>query len=191
MECYLLMSGHSKWAKIKRQKGVDDQKRGQEFSRLSKMITIAVASGKSGDPGMNPTLRMTIEKARQINMPKANIDRAIERGLGKGDMGTLEQVTYEGYGPFGVAVMVVAATDNRQRTTSQIKNLFERAGGSLSAPGSAAFMFDRSTDGGFMPKSTMPLAGTEAQQLQRFLDSLEEDEDVERVVHTAELANSD
>jgi len=181
------MSGHSKWAKIKRQKGVDDQKRGQEFSRLSKMVTIAVAAGKSGDPAMNPTLRLAIEKARQINMPKANIDRAIERGLGKGDGGSLEQVTYEGYGPMGVAVMVVASTDNRQRTTSVIKNLFERSGGSLGAPGSAAFMFSRAENGKYMPVSTIPLKDSQAQQFQRFLDSLEEDEDVEEIVHTAEL----
>lgn len=185
------MSGHSKWAKIKRQKGVDDQKRGQEFSRLSKMITLSVAAGKSGDPGMNPTLRMTIEKARQINMPKANIDRAIERGLGKGDGGALEQVTYEGYGPAGVAIMVTASTDNRQRTTAQIKNVFERAGGSLGAPGSAGFMFDRGGNGAFVPKSTMPLGEAEAQQLRRFLDSLYEDEDVESVAHTAALMSDE
>ncbi len=181
------MSGHSKWAKIKRSKGIEDQKRGQEFSRLSKMITIAVAAGKSGDPAMNPTLRLAIEKARQINMPKANIDRAIDRGLGKGDAGSLEQVTYEGYGPMGVAVMVTASTDNRQRTTSQIKNIFERSGGSLGAPGSAAFMFQRGPEGAFSPVSTMPLMGGDAEKFRRFLESLEEDEDVEEVVHTAEI----
>lgn len=180
------MSGHSKWAKIKRQKGLDDQKKGQEFGRLSKMITLAVIQGKNGDPTMNPALRLVIEKARGINMPKANVDRAIERGLGKGAAGALEQVTYEGYGPMGVAVMVQAATDNRQRTTAQIKNLFERAGGSLSAPGSAAFMFERRREGGFIPKSTVPLRGEDGEQFNRFLESLEEQEDVEAVAHTAQ-----
>lgn len=181
------MSGHSKWAKIKRQKGVEDQKRGQEFTKLSKMVTIAVQHGKSGDPTMNPTLRLAMEKARQINMPKANIDRAIDRGLGKGEAGSLEQVTYEGYGPFGIAVMVMATTDNRQRTTSQIKNIFERAGGSLSAPGSAAFMFVRGEEGTFVPTSTMSLIGGEAEQFLKFVESLEENEDVEHVAHVAQL----
>ncbi len=184
------MSGHSKWSKIKRQKGIDDQKRGMEFSRISKMISMAVARGGGGDPNNNPTLRLAMEKARSVNMPNSNINRAISRGLGKGDSGSLEQVIYEGYGPMGVAVMVTASTDNRQRTTAQIKNLFERVGGSLGSPGSAAFMFE-AREGKYFPKSTMPLDTNGSQTFQRFLDSLDEHEDVDAIAHTASLVVSE
>lgn len=174
------MSGHSKWAKIKRQKGVEDQKRGQEFSKLSRVITIAVAQGKSGDPGMNPTLRLAIEKARSINMPKDNIDRAIARGLG-GEAGNLEQVMYEGYGPMGVPVIVTASTDNRQRTAATVKNIFERSGGSLGGPGAAIFMFDRTSEGGYQPKAPIPLEGEAKEKVARFVEALTDNEDVDEV----------
>ena len=180
------MSGHSKWSKIKRQKGVEDQKRGQEFAKLSRVITMAVAQGKSGDPAMNPTLRLAMEKARSINMPKDNIDRAISRGLG-GEAGVLEQVTYEGYGPMGVPVIVLASTDNRQRTGAVVKNMFERAGGSLGGPGSATFMFDRSSEGRYTPKAAMPIIGGAGETVSRFIDALLENEDVDEVFHGAQI----
>lgn len=180
------MSGHSKWAKIKRSKGKEDQRRGAEFSKLARGISIAAVRGKSGDPAMNPILRLAVEKARAANMPKVNIERAIERGLGTSGGGAFETVTYEGYGPAGVAVMVTASSDNRQRTTASIKNIFERSGGTLGGPGSAAFLFER--DGGEMrAKSTIAFAGEETARIRHFLELLENNEDVDEVVHNAAL----
>src|SRR3990167_2233862 len=120
------MSGHSKWATIKRQKSVNDKKRGQSFTKLSMSITIAVKEGGGvTDPESNFRLRLAIEKARAVNMPKENISRAIERGKGLAGGGdTFEQVTYEGFGPGGIAIIVEAATDNKNRTTPVIKNIF-------------------------------------------------------------------
>jgi len=137
------MSGHSKWAKIHRQKEVDDAKKGQVFTKLGRAIAVAVrAGGGVSDPDANFQLRLAIEKAREYNMPKANIDRAIQRGAGKGEGSELVEMTYEGYGPEGIAVLVEVATDNKQRTGQEIRNLFERGGGSLAGPGSVSFQFE-------------------------------------------------
>lgn len=136
------MSGHSKWSTIKRQKGATDVKRGQAFTKLSNVITIAVKLGGSGDPESNPRLRMTIEEARSLNMPKENIQRAIDRGLGVGKE-AFEEVVYEGFGPGKVAFMVEGVTDNKLRTLQEIKNLFERSGGSLAGQGAVAYMFNK------------------------------------------------
>ena len=137
------MSGHSKWSKIHRQKEVADAKRGQLFTKLGRAIAVAVrAGGGVTDPEANFQLRLAIEKAKQLNMPKANIERAIQRGTGKGEGSKLEQITYEGYGPGGIAVMVQTATNNKQRTGQEIKNLFEKGGGSLGGPGSVSFQFE-------------------------------------------------
>lgn len=135
------MSGHSKWSTIKRQKGVADVKRGQTFTKLAGAIAIAARAGGSGDPLDNPRLRMVIEEAKAVNMPKDNIARAIDRGLGKLPGQNLEEVTYEGFGPAGVAFYIEAVTDNKLRTHSEIKNLFDRSGGSLAGQGATAYMF--------------------------------------------------
>jgi YebC/PmpR family DNA-binding regulatory protein len=138
------MSGHSKWSQIKRQKGVADAKRGQVFTKLAMAITIAVkAGGGITDPNQNFRLRLEIEKARMANMPKENIARAIERGVGKGDKGDLVEVLYEGFAPFGVSVIVEAVTDNKQRTTPEVKSLFEKNGGTLGVPGSVGYQFQQ------------------------------------------------
>lgn len=135
------MSGHSKWAQIKRQKGVADIKRGQAFTKIANAITIAVREGGGvSDPNQNFRLRLVIEKARTLNMPKANIDRAIARAQGR-QAGEIENVVYEGFGPGGVAIIVEALTDNKQRTTSEIKNLFDKNGASLGTPGSVLYQF--------------------------------------------------
>lgn len=133
------MSGHSKWAQIKRQKAVVDKKKGQIFSKLTREITIAAKSG--GDPDMNFKLRLVLDRAKAAGMPKDNIERAIKRGTGEGQEGQLEEVTYEGYGPFGTAFLVEAATDNKNRTSSNIKHIFEKHGGHLGAQGSVAWQF--------------------------------------------------
>lgn len=136
------MSGHSKWSTIKRQKGAADIKRGQTFTKVANAITIAAKSG-GGDPESNPRLRVAIEAARAVNMPKENIQRAIDRGLGKLPGQVLEEVVYEGFGPAKAAFLVEGVTDNRLRTNQEVKNLFERSGGSLSGQGSTAYMFDK------------------------------------------------
>ena len=135
------MSGHSKWATIKHQKGIKDKARGQIFSKLSKAISVAVADCKGEkDPNNNFKLRLAIERAREINMPRANIERAIDRGAGRGKE-KLISVRFEGYGPGGVGVIINAITDNRQRTIQEIKNIFEKGGGSLATPGAVAYNF--------------------------------------------------
>lgn len=137
------MSGHSKWTQIKRQKGVTDIKRGQAFTKLSNTITLAVREGGGvSDPEQNFKLRLAIEKAKSINMSKDTIERAIEKGKGRGLSGEgLEEVVYEGFAPGGIAVMVEAATDKKIRTTSEIKNIFDKSGGTLGQPGSVSYQF--------------------------------------------------
>ena len=136
------MSGHSKWSQIKRQKGVADVKRGQTFTKMANAITIATREGGGGDPASNFKLRLAIDQAHAANMPKENIQRAIDRGLGKGGgAGQLESVVYEGYGPGKVALVIEATTDNKNRTTSEVKNLIERLDGSFVSPGAISWMF--------------------------------------------------
>jgi len=135
------MSGHSKWAQIKRQKGVNDQKRGATFTKMANAITIAVRQGGGiGDPDQNFRLRLAIDAARSSNMPKENIERAIQRAMGK-EAGSFEEVVYEGFAPGGVSVIVEAATDNSMRTSAEIKSLFNKAGASFGQPGSVSYQF--------------------------------------------------
>ncbi len=135
------MSGHSKWANIKRQKNAQDRERGKVFSRLSKLITTAVKEGGSSDPEKNVQLRQVIDRAKEEDMPKDNIKRAIENAIKKAE--STKDVILEGYGPFGVGVLIKAATDNRQRTIQEIKNIFETHGGNLAEPGSVKYKFLR------------------------------------------------
>jgi len=135
------MSGHSKWAQIKRQKGANDQKRGLAFTKLGNAITIAVKQGGGiGDPDQNFKLRLAVDAARGQNMPKENIERAISRAAGK-DAGAMDEVMYEGFGPNGIAVIVEAATDNKNRTTAEIKSAFDKNGGTMGQPGSVNYNF--------------------------------------------------
>jgi YebC/PmpR family DNA-binding regulatory protein len=136
------LSGHSKWATIKRKKASADAKRGQAFTRLAKEITIAAREGP--DPDANFRLRLAVDKARAENMPKENIERAIRRGAGLDkDAAALEEVMYEGYGPHGIAFLVLVVTDNRNRSLADIRRAFNRAGGSLGAAGSVAWQFEQ------------------------------------------------
>jgi YebC/PmpR family DNA-binding regulatory protein len=137
------MSGHSKWSSIKHKKGAADAKRGKLFSKLSRAIIVAAKEG-GGDPAGNLALQNAIEKARSYSMPKDNIDRAIAKGTGEGQDGSsFETVVYEGYGPEGVAVIVEALTDNRNRTASDVRHAFTKHGGSLGATGAVAWQFER------------------------------------------------
>ena len=136
------MSGHSKWSQIKRQKGVADDKRGQLFTKLGREVTVAARQG-GGDTATNARLRLAIERARDANMPKDNMERAIKRGTGADEgAAALQEVVYEGYGPGGIAILVEALTDNRNRTVSDIRGLFSKAGGSLGEAGSVAWQFE-------------------------------------------------
>ena len=238
------MSGHSKWATTHRQKEANDAVRGKLFSRFSKAISIAVKTGGSDNPDSNLTLRVAIDRARANNMPKDNIDRAIAKGRGSEN---LEQVVYEGIGPFGTSIIIDAATDNRNRTGQEIKNILERGGGKLAGPNSVAFNFEpygivevSKKDGGEMdlltlidlgaidveeresiynvyvkpqdlfdvktkvekagfkvssfeliqkPKSYQNLSGDEASRFGHFLETVEANDDVQRVFTNANLSD--
>jgi YebC/PmpR family DNA-binding regulatory protein len=136
------MSGHSKWSTIKRQKGANDAKRGAIFTKLANMIALAAKSG-GGDPDMNPGLALAISKAKAANVPNANIDKAIKRGTGELGGAVIEEMTYEGYGPGGIAVIVECASDNRNRTYSDVRTAFAKNGGNIAETGSVAFQFER------------------------------------------------
>jgi YebC/PmpR family DNA-binding regulatory protein len=136
------MSGHSHWATIKHKKGAIDAKRGKLWSKLSRAIIIAARHG-GGDPTTNLKLRYAIDKAREVSMPKDNIERAIKRGTGETEGIVFEEISYEGYGPGGVAILVDVLTDNRNRTNGEIRKIFEKGGGNVGSPGCVAYLFDR------------------------------------------------
>jgi len=181
------MSGHSHYATIKRQKGAKDAAKGKVFSKLGKAISIAVKTGGGTDPEANHKLRMAVDTARAANMPKDNIERAISRA--GGEAANLEEVTYEGFAPGGVGILVEAATDNRNRTSQEIKNLFERGGGNLAGPGSVSFNFD--------PKGLILLkkSGNFEEQMMALIDAgaedvEETDDEIEVYVHADKLAET-
>ncbi len=136
------MSGHSKWATIKRKKGALDAKRGKMFTKLIKELTIAAREG-GGDPAANPRLRLAVDNAKAANMPQDNIERAIKKATGELEGVTYLELTYEGYGPAGVAVLVEVATDNKNRIVAEVRHIFSKYGGSMGENGSVAWMFDR------------------------------------------------
>jgi len=175
------MSGHSKWATIKRSKGAADNKRGALFTKLSKNISIAAKKGK--DPAMNSSLRLAIDTARESNMPKDVIERAILRGAGELPGQQIEEIVYECYGPGGVALLVQCATDNTNRTAGFIKTTLHSYGGKLGGPGSVSYLFQTKDQ----PTYTVPL--TDPVVLQKFADLLEEltdNEDVVDISHNAQ-----
>ncbi|PID32779.1 YebC/PmpR family DNA-binding transcriptional regulator [Candidatus Saccharibacteria bacterium] len=170
------MAGHNKWSKIKRDKGVNDAKRGAVFTKIGNMIALAAKNGT--DPSMNPALALAIEKARAANMPKDNIQRSIARAADK-NAAQLEEVTYEGYGPGGVGIIVEAATDNRNRTLPEVKTALTKNGGRIADPGSVSFQFTR--------KGVVSLKSTGEEALLVALDAGAEDaveEDGELIVYT-------
>ncbi len=136
------MSGHSKWAQIRRQKAVVDKKKGQIFSKLARAITIAVKEGGGGDPASNFKLRMVLDKAKTVGMPNENVERAIKKATGTEGAGSIEEVIYEGYGPFGTAFLIEVATDKKNRTVNNIKQIFSKHAGALGGSGSVAWQFE-------------------------------------------------
>ena len=136
------MSGHSKWATTKRKKASIDAKRGQVFTKLAKVITIAARDG-GGDPSANPSLRMAIDNARSSSMPKENIERAITRGTGGGSGANIESITYEAYGPGGIALLIECLTDNKNRALSEVKMIINKHGGNFASAGSVSYLFQK------------------------------------------------
>lgn len=177
------MAGHSKWAQIKRQKAVTDAAKSKAFSRFARLITIEAK--KSGGNLSAPGLVSAIERAKAINMPKDNIERAVAKGVSK-DAGDLAQVVYEWYGPGGVAIIIDALTDNTNRTTQEIKHLLTKNGFELGAQGSAAWAFTRTPDGTYIPSEPlMELSETDEGTLGKMFDLFDEHEDVQRVFTNA------
>ncbi len=172
------MAGHNKWSKIKRGKAVEDAKRGALFTKIGNQIALAAKNG--GDPDMNPALALAIEKARAANMPNTNIQRSIDRGLGKLGGEQIQEVMYEGYGPGGVAVLVECATDNVNRTYPEVRLAFSKHGGNIAERGAVAFQFDR--------KGMIRIKGSGDDLVLQALDAGADDvqeEDGELVVYTA------
>jgi len=173
-----VMSGHSKWHSIKHKKAVVDARRGQHFTKLARAITVAAREG-GGDPDGNPSLALAVQKARDASMPKDNIERAIAKGTGEGvDADQIETVLYEGYGPGGVALLIEALTDNRNRTGADVRHLLSKHGGNLGEPGSVSYLFDKRgvivvDDGRYDEDDLMPAIDAGAEDISRDDDVFE------------------
>ena len=179
------MSGHSKWSKVKHQKAVTDARKGKIFSKMAKMI--ALAARKGGDPEMNPGLRLAIEKARSVNMPNDNIQRAIKRGTGEDKEGQLEEVTYEAYGPNGTPLIIETITDNKNRTLSEIKHILNNFNGKLAEVGSVKYMFDKKGED-WEPKYSADITDEKLkEQLTKLFETLDEQDDVKEIYSNINL----
>lgn len=175
------MSGHNKWSQIKHRKAATDASKARVFSRFARLITLE--SKKSGGDLNAPSLASAINRAKTANMPKDNIERAVAKGVSK-DSGDLDEVVYEAYGPGGVALLVTALTDNRNRTTQEIKHLFSKQGIEISAPGAASWAFTKNPDGSNIPNEPLvELSEEDSKKLENLLDALDEHDDVQ-VVYT-------
>ena len=176
------MSGHNKWSKIKHKKAITDSKKSKEFSRFSKLITLEskASSGNLESPG----LKKAIERAKAVNMPLTNIDKAVKKGAGK-DAVALEEVTYEAYGPGGVAMIIDGLTDNKNRTAPEVKHILSKNGYDLAAPGSATWAFDKK-DGEYIANTTVPVSEEDTEKLDKIVEFLEEQEDIDAVYTNAE-----
>lgn len=176
------MAGHNKWSKIKHKKAKEDAHKGKAFTKVVREIVVAARAG-GGDPDMNPALRLAIQKAKAVNMPNDNVKRAIEKGAGGGDGADLEQITYEAYGPNGVALLIETLTDNRNRTLPNLKMIVNKLGGNMAEQGSVAYMFDKKGVVYFEPganeEQIIELA------LEAGADDVRRDEDGSVVVETA------
>ncbi len=184
------MSGHSKWNNIKNRKGAQDKLKSKNFSQLSRLIRAATKQGASGDPKSNPTLRLVLDKARLANMPKDKVQKAIDAALGKGGDKQIQEIVYEGFGPGGVGMMIVALTGNLNRSSSEIRFILSKFGGSLGSPGSVKYMFTRGAEGEFVATMKFPLSGEDNDRLLELIEQLRENEDVEDVFVACDLSES-
>jgi len=180
------MSGHSHWATTKRDKASEDAKRSKVFTKVSRLLTVATKQS-GGDPNSNPSLRLAIEKAKEARMPKENIQKAIDKGLGKSGSGSYEEITYEGYGPEGAAFMIRVLTDNRNRTASEMRNIFARYGGSLGGVGSTSYIFSPDPKNpNFYAEVLNPNV---SDRLQDMLAEFDDNDDVQEVFYNFKLVN--
>ena len=177
------MAGHNKWSKIKHKKAVTDAAKSKIFGKMARLIS--VESKKANGDVSAPGLRAVIEKARSVNMPKDNIDRAVAKG-NSADTAALDSVAYETYGPGGVAIIIDALTDNRNRTAAEIKHILTKNGLELAAPGSAAWAFTKLPEGGYEPNSMTEVSETDGEKLSNILELLEDQDDVQEVYTNAE-----
>jgi len=177
------MSGHNKWSKIKNRKAVTDAQKAKNFSKLVRFIT--VESKKSKGDVNSPGLRLAIAKAKEGNLPSDNIDRAIKKGLGN-EAGESEQITYEAYGPGGCALIIEALTDNRNKAAQEIKHILSENGFQLASPGSALWAFNKNPEGGWAPKTTTQLSEDDGQKLEKLIEELESNDEVQEVYTNAE-----
>ncbi len=176
------MSGHSKWSQIKRQKSVTDAAKSRTFSRFARLITLE--SKKANGVLSAPSLAVVISRAKAVNMPKENIERAVAKGTSK-DSGDLEQVVYEAYGPGGVAILIDALTDNKNRTTQEIKHLLSLQGIELASPGAASWAFTKNS-GSYIPNEPLvEIVGEDEEKLGAALEAIDEHEDVQRIYTNA------
>ena len=166
------MSGHSKWSTIKHQKAIDDAKKGATFTKIAKMIHIAVKKGASGDPNTNPYLRTVLDEARSVNMPSENVKRAVDKALGTGGADASDEVIYEAYGPGGVGILITAVTDNRNRTAAEINAALNRHEAKLGGPGSVSYMKS------ILPLPTITLGDADMKTAEALLGALSDIEDV-------------
>lgn len=178
------MAGHSKWAQIKRQKATTDAAKSRIFSRYARLISLE--SKKANGSLSDPSLAATIERAKAVNMPRENIERAVAKGISK-DSSAMEQVLYEAYGPGGTAILISALTDNKNRTTQEIKHLLSQHAVELSTPGAASWAFTKKPDGSYTPNEPcMVVSGTEAEKLETLLTAIDEHDDVQEAFTNAQ-----
>lgn len=176
------MSGHNKWSQIKTKKMATDAKKSKAFGKIARLV---VLESKKAQGNINaPGLRAVIEKAKSINMPNENIERAIKKGAGS-DAGEMIEVLYEGYGPGGVAIIILGLTDNKNRTSAEIKHLLSKHGATLAAMGAASWAFEKTPEG-FVPKTFVDLSQEDGESLEKLLDELEDDDDVQEVYINAQ-----
>lgn len=179
------MSGHSKWSTIKHQKAVTDVRRGKIFSKMAKIV--ALAAQKGGDPTMNPSLRLAIERAKSINMPNDNISRAIKKGTGEDKDGRLEEITYEAYGPNGTPLIIETITDNKNRTVSELKHLLNTYNSKLAEIGSVKYLFTNE-GGSWSPKYSIEATDEKhKEQLNKLFEALNENDDVKEIYSNVNL----
>lgn len=185
--CYLrIMSGHNKWSQIKNKKGAADAKRSKLFSMLVRMITMEAK--KAGGNKEAPGLKAAIVRAKEANMPLDNIERAIQKGFG-GGAENFEEVTYEAYGPAGIALIIIGVTDNKNRTTPEIKHILSDHSGSLGAQGSTMWAFTKNEEGNFIPQNPVPLSDNDKEKLLALIEEIEGHEDIKNIYHNAYIGD--
>jgi len=177
------MSGHNKWSKIKNKKAVTDAKKSKIFTKMGRMLTVEAKKAK-GDIN-SPGLRAAIEKAREVNMPNDNIDRAVKKAT-TDNSAEMENITYEAYGPGGCAIIIDALTDNRNKAAAEVKHILSKHGFSIASPGSAAWAFEKKQGEGWIPKTMAPIGETDGASLDALIEELEENDEVQDVFTNAE-----